>query len=172
MRRHGLPHNLFAASLIVFLSGIFSVAVCQQSAAKPDEPFEVVKTEEYEGVIIPRERAEGFMKAFSVTDEKEAWTPDRNSVLKLEERIESYLKKAAAKRSPGLWSKLAKYRRQYIGVTRSGRKVIFVNFFCDAFDADWKTRPVVVDDGGDCFFNLLYDPVSSTFSGLQINGDA
>jgi hypothetical protein len=172
MRRHGLPHKLSAASLLVFLSGVFGVAVCQQRAAKLNEPFEVIKTEEFEGVIIPREKAVGFMKAFSGIDEKEAWTPGRNSVLKLEERIESYLKKAAAKRSPDLWSKLAKYRRQYVGVMRSGRKVIFVNFFCDAFNADWKANPVVVDDGGDCFFNLLYDPGSSAFSDLQINGEA
>jgi hypothetical protein len=172
MRRHGLPHKLSAASLLVFLLGVFCVAVCQQSPAKTDEPFEVIKIDEFEGVIIPREKAVGFMKAFSGLDEKEAWTPGRNSVLKLEEKIESYLKQAADKRSPSLWSKLAKYKRQYVGVTRNGRKVIFVNFFCDAFDANWKTHPVAVDDGGDCFFNLLFDPGSSAFSDLQINGEA
>jgi hypothetical protein len=172
MRPHGLPLKLSAASLIVFLLGVFGIAVCQKSPAKTDEPFEVIKTDEFEGVIIPREKAGDFMKAFSGLDEKEAWTPGRNSVLTLEERIGSYLKKAAAKRSPSLWSKLAKYKRQYVGVMRNGRKVIFVNFFCGAFDTDWKTHPVAVDDGGDCFFNLLYDPGSSAFSDLQINGEA
>jgi hypothetical protein len=172
MRRHGLPHKLSAASLIVFLLGVFGVVVCQQSPAKTDESFEVIKTEEFEGVIIPREKAVDFMKAFSGLDEKGAWTPGRSSVLKLEERIEAYLKKAAAKRSPALWSKLAKYKRQYVGVMRNGRKVIFINFFCDAFNADWKNNPVAVDDGGDCFFNLLYDPDSYAFSDLQINGEA
>ncbi|HUQ31384.1 MAG TPA: hypothetical protein VM095_04655 [Pyrinomonadaceae bacterium] len=172
MRRHGLPHKLSAASLIVFLSGMFGVVMCQQSRAKTDESFEVIKTDEFEGVIITREKAMDFMKAFSGLDEKGAWTPGRSSVLKLEERIEAYLKKAAAKRSPALWSKLAKYKRQYVGVMRNGRKVIFVNFFCDAFDADWKNNPVAVDDGGDCFFNLLYDPGSYAFSDLQINGEA
>jgi hypothetical protein len=172
MRRQGLPHKLSAASLLVFLLGVFGVAVCGQSPAKRDEPVEVIKTEEFEGVIIPREKAGDFMKAFSGLAEKEAWTPGRDSVIKLEERIESYLKKAAAQRSPNLWSKLKKYKRQYVGVMRNGRKVIFANFFCDAFDADWKTNPVAVDDGGDCFFNLLYDPGSSAFSDLQINGEA
>jgi len=112
------------------------------------------------------------MKAFSGIEEKETWMPDKNEIIKLEARIKSYLKKAAAKRSPNLWSKLATYKRQYVGVIRNGRKVIFSNFFCQSFDMDWKTKPVVAEDGGDCFFTVLYDSASATFSALQINGEA
>jgi hypothetical protein len=171
MRRQGLLLKIFVFGLIVFLAGVCSIIVTP-SLAKADEPFEVVKTDKFEGVIIPREKAGDFMKSFSGVEEKESWTPGRSDVLKLEEKLESYLKKAAAKRSPTLWSKLAPYKRQYIGIMRNGRKVIFTNFFCNAFEVDWKTKPVVVDDGGDCFFNVLYDPVSTTFSDLQINGEA
>jgi hypothetical protein len=174
MSRQGLPLRIVAAGLIVFLSGLCAAfaATEGQTHAKKDESFEVVKTDEFEGVIIPREKAAEFMKAFSPAAEKEPWTPDRGSVLKLEQKIESYLKRAAAKRSPALWSKLAKYRRQYVGVVREGRKVIFANFFCDSFNYDWKVTPVTVLDGGDCFFTLMFDPGSSAFSGLQINGEA
>jgi hypothetical protein len=162
---------MFAAGLII-CGAILSAVAAAQTHPKADEPFEVIKTEKFEGVIVPREKAVDFMKGFSGIEEKEPWTPGKNEVLKLEEKLESYLKKAAAKRSPNLWSKLATYKRQYVGITRNGRKVIFANFFCHAFDMDWKAKPVTVDDGGDCFFNVTYDPDSATFSDLQINGDA
>jgi hypothetical protein len=30
---------------------------------------------------------------------------------------------------------------------------------------------VFVDDGGNCYFNLFYEPTTRTFSRLAINGD-
>ena len=172
MNRQGLLLRTFAAGLTAILMGLCLAAAARPAPAKADEPFEVVKTGEFEGVIIPREKARDFMKVFSGMEEKETWTPGRTDVLKLEKGIESFLKKAAPKGSQDLWTKIPTYKRQYIGIVRKGRKVIFINFFCDAFNSDWKTVPVVVDDGGDCFFNVLYDPGSATFSELRINGVA
>jgi hypothetical protein len=171
MSRQGLLLKALSASLIVSLT-VLCCLVVKPTLAKTDEAFEVVKTADFEGVIIPREKARDFMRAFSGMEEKDAWTPNKDDVLKLEEKIEAYLKKAAAKRSPNLWSKLAQYKRQYIGIMRNNRRVIYANFFCDSFDKDWKTKPVMVDDGGDCFFRVIYEPVSAAFSDLQINGEA
>jgi hypothetical protein len=171
MRHQGLLLRRFVVGLIVFLAGVCSTAITP-TGAKAFQDFEVVKTERFEGAIVPREQAAEFMKAFSNVEEKETWTPDRDAVLKLEEKIESYLKKAAAKRSPNLWSKLAPYKRQYVGLTRNNRRVIFANFFCDAFNTDWKKTVVVVDDGGDCFFTVVYDVDRASFYDLRINGEA
>jgi hypothetical protein len=171
MSRCGLLLRTLVAGLTVVLMGL-CFASAQATPAKADEPFEVVKTGEFEGVIVAREKADDFMKAFSGIEEKETWTPGRTDVLKLEKGIESFLKKAAPKGSQDLWTKIPKYKRQYIGIMRKGRKVIFVNFFCDALNMNWKAAPVVVEDGGDCFFNVLYDPASAAFSDLRINGDA
>jgi hypothetical protein len=163
------PLRFFATALIAFTAVIFSLIPL---TGKADESQNIVKTDKFEGVIIPREMAADFMKAFSGFEEREVWTPDRASVLKMEEKIDAYLKKAALKRSPALWSKLAKYKRQYVGVVRNNQRLIFSNFFCDAFDVDWKTKPIAVEDGGDCFFTVLYDPASAAFSELRINGEA
>lgn len=171
MRHRELILQTFVKSLIVFLLGICCI-ILTPPRVKALESFEVVKTDEFEGVIIPREKAKDFMKAFSGIEEKESWTPGKDDVLKLEEKIESYLKKAAVKRSPQLWSKLAPYKRQYLGLMRNNRRVIYVNFFCDAFKKDWKTVPVAVNDGGDCFFNVTYDVDRTTFDDLQVNGEA
>ena len=171
MSRQRLLPGIFAASLVVAVALVCGVAITQ-AQARADEPFEVIRTDDFEGVIVSREKAADFMKSFSGMTEKETWTPGKSEIIKLEAGIKSYLKKAAAKRSPNLWSKLAKYKRQYIGIVRNGRKVIFSNFFCQSFDIDWKLTPVAVDDGGDCFFTVLYDSTSATFSALQINGEA
>jgi hypothetical protein len=67
-----------------------------------------------------------------------------------------------------------RYDRQYLGFIRAGHKLIYVNASCDevALPKNWKTHPYVVADGGTCFWQALYDPVSKTFSSLQINSRA
>ena len=59
-----------------------------------------------------------------------------------------------------------------MGIVRNGRQVIFANFFCDTFGVDWRRQPLMVDDGGDCFFVVEYDPATGAFSHLMINGEA
>ena len=54
-----------------------------------------------------------------------------------------------------------------------GEQLMFVNFACDGpWSRLWQCRPVVVDDGGDCFFSLRCDPKTSKCSNLWINGNA
>jgi hypothetical protein len=128
------------------------------------------KTDEFEGVIFSRANAQQVMPSSGeAPDEEKFWTPGRKDVLRLEERIETYLRKAA---SLALASKLPKYKRQYLGITQNGRRVIFVNFFCEDPGPGWETSLVTVMDGGDCFFRVLYDPESSGFFHLVINGEA
>lgn len=171
MKHQGLLPRSFVLGLIVFLAGVCCTSLTL-TGARAAEDSEIVKTDEFEGVIIPREKAREFMKGFSNIEEKDAWTPGKDDVLKLEEKIEAYLKEAAAKKSPKLWSKIAPYKRQYVGITRSNRRQIFVNFFCNAYDTNWKTKAVAVLDGGDCFFTVVYDVDRAAFSNLQINGEA
>ncbi|OJT17939.1 hypothetical protein BO221_43915 [Archangium sp. Cb G35] len=166
MRRQGSLLKLFVTGLLLLPLGVGCVTATPDPK-KADAPFEMVKTDEFEGVIFPRETAPSWLTS---TDEP-AWTPTRKDVLDLEERIEAYLRE---REQGDLWSSIASYKRQYVGLTRNGRRVIFANFFCHTFDDffDWRTRLVSVDDGGDCFFHVFYEPASATFSGLQINGEA
>jgi hypothetical protein len=53
---------------------------------------------------------------------------------------------------------------QYVGVVRSGQKLIYVNAFCVAQPPpDWRDPLYVVDDGATCFWQALYDPVPRRF---------
>jgi hypothetical protein len=103
------------------------------------------------------------------------WTPTDKQVGALEAGLVPFLE---AEIPPddyryGFWDELDTYKRQYFGVTfEEGEPLIFANYFCvDAFDY-WQEGYVSVADGGDCFFRLLYDPVTDTFLSLRINGEA
>ena len=54
---------------------------------------------------------------------------------------------------------------------RDGRQVIFANDFCRALGGDWRQAPIIVDDGGDCYFQVEYDPAAGTFARLMVNGN-
>jgi hypothetical protein len=65
------------------------------------------------------------------------------------------------------------YFLQYVGVVRSGQKLIYVNAFCETQPPlDWRDRLYVVDDGATCFWQALYDPIARMFSNLTINARA
>ena len=61
-----------------------------------------------------------------------------------------------------------KYRRQFVGVVREEGRLVFGNYFCDQSES--ATRPVMVDDGGRCYFNVFYDPQRQAFVRLTIQG--
>jgi hypothetical protein len=65
------------------------------------------------------------------------------------------------------------YFRQYLAVVVNGKKTIFVNALCSIeAGEDWRKRLIVVSDGGKCYWNAVYDPITQTFSNLVINGRA
>lgn len=66
------------------------------------------------------------------------------------------------------------FKRQYVPVINDkGEKEIWINFFCDDLGNEtWKVDLVVVDDGGNCFFNLKVNLTNKSYSELSVNGYA
>ena len=159
---------------VALLTGAVKQAAVRSIAeSSQDDSYQKIKIGKTEGAIVPDERAAEFVKALSGSDRKEYWTPTKEDVAKLEEKIEFHLRKVSDRRSPALWSKLRDYKRQYAGIVEGGRRKIYANFFCNSAKiTDWKIRPVAVEDGGDCFFQIKYDIEAGTFSDLYINGEA
>jgi hypothetical protein len=61
--------------------------------------------------------------------------------------------------------------RQYVGIVVGGRRLIYVNGFSAQPPLEhWKTEPVIMCDGGEGAWGVLYDPAKRTFSGLAFNG--
>ncbi|MBC6981350.1 hypothetical protein [Caulobacter sp. 17J80-11] len=57
---------------------------------------------------------------------------------------------------------------------RDGRRYVYANFFPpNASDADdWRTRPIMVCDGGPWFFGAEYDVTAGRITQLAFNGRA
>jgi len=70
--------------------------------------------------------------------------------------------------------KLRGYKRQYVPFyTREGEKVVWVNCLCDVFGVKrWRKSVVQVNDGGNCYFNLLINLSRGQALGLQVNGES
>jgi hypothetical protein len=104
------------------------------------------------------------------------WTPDPAMVLETEKALPAYIRAAAAgsdaqlsKDAGEILSRYATYKRQYSGLTIDGRLVLVVNAFC-AWTGDWRRHPVLVLDGGACFFQAWFDPKTRKFTLLSVNG--
>jgi cyclophilin family peptidyl-prolyl cis-trans isomerase len=128
----------------------------------------LVEGDDYEGVIFDAANAAGLI------DAEEYWTPDEDDVEDLEAELEGFLEEAVEDGLIGedAFDDLPDYLRQYAGFVADDDRLIFANFFCDDFDLDWQEEPVLVEDGGDCFFTLVYDPERERFSDLFVNGEA
>jgi hypothetical protein len=68
---------------------------------------------------------------------------------------------------------LKSYKRQYIAVTnQKGEKEIWMNCFCQTWNVNWKHEVLLVDDGGNCFFNLKINLSTQEYSEFMVNGEA
>ncbi len=130
----------------------------------------LVETESFQGAIFPAERV-GASPYWPHNDDP--WTPSETDILTLEEQLPGYLEE----NYPNLWQRLDSYTRQYWGtVTPEGNSAIYASFLCDAKRmasfVDWRTDPIEIMDGGDCYFQTLYDIEDGIFVWLAINGEA
>jgi hypothetical protein len=102
------------------------------------------------------------------------WAPAPTTIAALEARLEDYIAEHQSSFSadkPPMAERVRGYKRQYWGEIEEGRRVVFVNAMCRAPDV-WKQNKVLVLDGGDCFFQVKYDPERGIFYDLQVNGEA
>jgi len=74
------------------------------------------------------------------------------------------------------WSidlKKRNYKKQLMVVAnKKGEKEVWVNCFCSTWDDRWKTELMIVDDGGNCYFNFKINLATKKFYDLGVNGVA
>jgi hypothetical protein len=103
------------------------------------------------------------------------WVPTLEEVQTLEAQLDDYLSQHQAAfdaSKPPIEERLPEYKRQYWGVIRDDKRVIFANFFCDPMHYEWQVQKVAVEDGGDCYFQIQYDVETGTFFNLYVNGSS
>ena len=163
---------LFAlSSLVVLASG--PSAATPPAATQDRVPYEV-RGDDFHGVVLhPKHyRSFGLVKADGSPIEGGRMV-ERRMVDGLEAGLETFLKSNARAREAKLHERIATYKRQYVGLeTRAGKRYVYANFLCRVRGERWKTQPVQVDDGGDCYLQLFFEPASGRYVELMINGDA
>ena len=77
------------------------------------------------------------------------------------------------KESYGIDFKKYDYKRQYVAVLNNrGEKEVWVNCFCNTWDSRWKKELFLVEDGGNCFFNLKINLTTKKCFDVSVNGYA
>ncbi len=133
-------------------------------------PYREISGENLQGVIVPADRA----AEFSIFKATGYWTPTDADVAAFDAAFTTWITEQkdvwgadeVAQRWPG------DYTRQYVGFERDAQQLLFVNAFCATEYLDWKNQPVMVEDGGPCFFSVVFNPATLEFTDLMINGMA
>jgi hypothetical protein len=131
-------------------------------------------------IIIPASDASRMHQKDHMPADGPYWTPRGDEIEELESELVPYLRShpfsvheqdliaAVANRWPA-------YRRQYVGHTEKGRRLVYLNAFCDSsarFHPCWHDTYVSVADGGPCYFQVSYDPASRQILRVWVNGYA
>lgn len=126
------------------------------------------------GVIFTPEQTAASLREIggNIAD---TWTPSTVAVAQLEAALPTFLQSAQndwLRPDPPIWERVPEYKRQYLGIVEAGEKIIYANFFCSSFDENWHEQLVIILDGGDCYFQLKYNPATDEFFGFSVNGEA
>ncbi len=138
----------------------------------PEAGWQPVSTNGVSGVIVPEQNVQDLTSWGTDGPIEGVWTPEEADIVALESRIEDT---AAGSRSPSAGPKpdsLNSYVRQYGGITEGGERKIFVSGFCHVDDDSWLSHAYIVMDGGNCFFQAVYNVEDHEFERFQFNGDA
>ena len=95
-------------------------------------------------VIITRKQPERILIDSRLKESDGFWTPSANDIYKLEEGIAEYLNQNSRNftSQPPAWERLDEYQRQYIGLERGGKQIIYGNYFCEE-DDNWRKEFVL-----------------------------
>ncbi len=66
-----------------------------------------------------------------------------------------------------------KYKFQYVAaINNKGEKEVWINGFCNTQDSRWKEEILLVNDGGNCYFNLKLNLSTKECFQVAVNGYA
>lgn len=99
------------------------------------------------------------------------FTPEDEQIRRFEAGLAAHLRASPPRRSPELHAKYAPYHRRYVGMKINGEMKLYASFYCPSFEG-WERPDVDVDDGGDCYFQVVYDVARGAYESVTVNGEA
>lgn len=125
-------------------------------------PDKAISESAGKGFYLPKDAYAGDKKGITV---------EKKEVVAAERAVIKYL----ANNNLILYGKYGSYKKQYFGFTRTGKRFLLINYFCNDLDATGEklSRELfVVNDGGDCFFSITVDLNTMDVNNLYVNGEA
>lgn len=157
---------------VLFLTCPFTQFLMALNSPANTSPLHI-QTENYEGVIFPAEFASDSALWAYVNNLEDYWTPNAEDIAQLEANLPAFLEANAEQFNRDIVAELPDYIRQYLGYTVEGQRLIYVNAVCGhGGNYDWRNELIGVEDGGDCYFQVVYNFETGEFSELIVNGQA
>ena len=169
---HSASGSMGFGSLFARRSGVLLAwAVAAAGAALAQSPE--MKLPGTGAFILPVNAGQSLLRQCSrgtPANVSQFWNPSPEQIRKLESLLPQYLRHGTD-RNPNIPDNV-EYHRQYVGIVVDGKRLIYGNFYpasvSDLFDE--KSMPVVVCDGSASFWGVVFEPESSAFLDLQVNG--
>lgn len=96
------------------------------------------------------------------------WTVSQADVDKLNDALFTYLQ---AEGEDNIVNDFDSYYQQFFGFAINDERFIYGNYFCRESEM-LREDIVIVLDGGDCYFQVVYDVANDAIVQLMVNGDA
>ena len=124
--------------------------------------------EQVTGVILPTSRGH-YLPDSNDGRPTGGWKPSKAVIKRAQPVILEYIKDSDKE----IFENLDQYRCQYFGIIINGKKRIYCNCFWFTEDRrNWRTKPVVVLDGGNWYFQLEYDVETAKCLNFTVNGES
>jgi hypothetical protein len=172
--RHGVSPSGFQATMNIaaLVLSVWAGSIGVQSATS--KPLRVMGSG-YDGAIVSG-HAQLESDPRQLLEQNEVWTPTEAEVREAEKLLLQFLGSPDAGptlKGSRIRTDLPRYKRQYWGVTRGGRRAILISFFHEdssvVREGLWLDGIVSVAGGGDQFFRVTYRLSEKRFDGLRIN---
>jgi hypothetical protein len=155
-----------AVRLSILIIALIAGSAC--SALSPGNSSLQTRPIREKSILLPAEKAKELTSQCSRKGPERfsgTWNPTARELTKMEANFEKII---------GLKSNPESYFMQYVGLLIDGKKVIYINAFRNnSYTAkNWKTTPIIVCDGGDSFWGIVYDLQKEEFFDLAVNGEA
>ena len=138
----------------------------------PPESGTYITEDGYHGYILSEALMKDTAAYFLDTSNADAppFVPTEAMVAEAEAALPAYVANAP-RATTRIIDELASFERQYLGFETNDGPVLVINALCDP-SFDTANSVVIVMDGGDCFWQAVYDLTTHEFTQFSVNGDA
>ncbi len=117
-------------------------------------------------VLTDKENLENFYK-----DHDTFWNPTEKDLELIGSITEDAFHRETADFEDTVRFDYNKFFFQIVPYVKDGKKLAYVNALCDRENLNnWKNYFYNVNDGGDCFWQVIVDLKSNTYSDFSMNG--